>query len=33
MRDFPGCPCSGGTLDKLIQPAILAVLSEGALHG
>lgn len=27
------CPCAGGTLDKLIQPAILAVLAEGPLHG
>ena len=33
MSDFPGCPCSGGTLDKLIQPAILAVLSAGPSHG
>jgi len=27
------CPCAGITLDKLIQPAILAVLAEGPLHG
>lgn len=27
------CPCAGGTLDKLIQPAILIVLAEGPLHG
>jgi poly-beta-hydroxybutyrate-responsive repressor len=27
------CPCGGGTLDKLIQPAILIVLLEGPLHG
>jgi PadR family transcriptional regulator, regulatory protein PadR len=27
------CPCSGGTLDKLVQPAILAVLSRGPSHG
>jgi PadR family transcriptional regulator, regulatory protein PadR len=27
------CPCSGGTLDKLVQPAILAVLSKGPSHG
>ena len=37
-RDAPDdvatrCPCSGGTLDKLIQPAILAVLADGPLHG
>jgi PadR family transcriptional regulator, regulatory protein PadR len=33
MLDFPNCPCSGATLDKLIQPAILAVLSEEPSHG
>jgi PadR family transcriptional regulator, regulatory protein PadR len=33
MDDFYNCPCSGGTLDKLIQPAILAVLSEEPSHG
>ncbi len=33
MIDLPRCPCSGGTLDKLIQPAILAVLAEGPSHG
>lgn len=27
------CPCAGGTLDKLIQPAILVILKEGPLHG
>jgi DNA-binding PadR family transcriptional regulator len=27
------CPCSGTTLDRLIQPAILVVLAEGPLHG
>ena len=27
------CPCMGATLDKLFQPAILAILSEGPLHG
>jgi len=30
---FDECPCSGGTLDKLIQPAILAILARGDLHG
>jgi len=30
----PGtCACEGGTLDKLIQPAILVVLAKGPLHG
>ena len=31
--DLADCPCSGGTLDKLIQPAVLIVLAEGPLHG
>jgi DNA-binding PadR family transcriptional regulator len=33
MLDWNACPCSGGTLDRLIQPAILVVLTEGPLHG
>lgn len=33
MSAFPGCPCSGSTLDKLIQPAILAVLAKEPSHG
>ena len=33
MRDLNTCPCGGGTLDKLIQPAILAVLAQSPLHG
>lgn len=33
MSKFPDCPCVGGTLDKLIQPTILAALSHGPLHG
>lgn len=31
--DLCDCPCAGITLDKLIQPAILALLAEGPLHG
>ncbi|MDY0167217.1 MAG: helix-turn-helix transcriptional regulator [Thermoguttaceae bacterium] len=31
--DLVDCPCTGGTLDRLIQPAILLVLEEGPLHG
>jgi DNA-binding PadR family transcriptional regulator len=27
------CACEGGSLDKLIQPAILVVLAKGPLHG
>ena len=30
---FTGCPCAGATLDKLVQPAILTVLSQADLHG
>jgi len=30
---FSQCPCVGATLDKLVQPAVLAVLTEGPLHG
>jgi DNA-binding PadR family transcriptional regulator len=31
--DVMHCHCAGGTLDKLIQPAILIVLSGQPLHG
>ena len=27
------CPCRGKTLAKLVQPALLALLAEGGLHG
>jgi DNA-binding PadR family transcriptional regulator len=33
MITFSDCPCSGATLDKLVQPAILAALTEGPIHG
>jgi DNA-binding PadR family transcriptional regulator len=33
MKTFSDCPCSGATLDKLVQPAILAALTEGPIHG
>jgi DNA-binding PadR family transcriptional regulator len=33
MQDLAECPCTGGTLDRLIQPAILVILSESPLHG
>ena len=26
-------PCTGATLDKLIQPAMLAILARGPIHG
>ncbi|MFO7904116.1 MAG: PadR family transcriptional regulator [Planctomycetota bacterium] len=32
-HDWANCPCSGGTLDRLIRPAILVVLAEGPVHG
>jgi DNA-binding PadR family transcriptional regulator len=31
--ELADCPCSGRNLDKLIQPAILAILAEKAQHG
>jgi DNA-binding PadR family transcriptional regulator len=31
--DAERCPCSGITLDRLLQPAILTVLSRENLHG
>lgn len=33
MVNLTDCPCTGGTLDRLIQPAILVILAEGPLHG
>ena len=30
---FAKCPCVGATLDKLVQPAMLAILAKGPLHG
>jgi len=33
MATSSDCPCSGATLDKLVQPAILAALTEGPSHG
>ena len=33
MARFDDCPCAGGTLDKLLQPAILTALAQGDLHG
>ena len=26
-------PCTGATLDKLVQPAMLAILAQGPIHG
>lgn len=33
MLEKVACPCDGGTLDRLIQPAILVLLADGPLHG
>jgi poly-beta-hydroxybutyrate-responsive repressor len=33
LPDLNQCPCAGGTLDKLIRPAVLTVLASGELHG
>jgi DNA-binding PadR family transcriptional regulator len=33
MPAISDCPCSGGTLDKLVQPAILAALADEPIHG
>jgi len=29
----PTCPCTGATLNKLVQPAILTTLAQGPLYG
>jgi DNA-binding PadR family transcriptional regulator len=33
MKTFSDCPCCGVTLDRLVQPAILAALTKGPIHG
>jgi DNA-binding PadR family transcriptional regulator len=33
MPDKPSCPCEGQTLDRHLQPTILAILAKGSLHG
>jgi PadR family transcriptional regulator, regulatory protein PadR len=33
VADLDLCPCAGGTLDKLLQPAILTLLAKEPLHG
>jgi DNA-binding PadR family transcriptional regulator len=33
IANLAACPCSGRNLDKLIQPAVLAVLAEEPMHG
>jgi DNA-binding PadR family transcriptional regulator len=32
LSDRP-CACEGNTLDRLIQPTVMAMLAEGPLHG
>lgn len=31
--DWDECPCSGATLARLIQPAVMTLLAGGPLHG
>ena len=31
--DFDDCPCSGKSLARLLQPAVMAVLAKEPLHG
>ncbi|MBN1420781.1 MAG: helix-turn-helix transcriptional regulator [Planctomycetes bacterium] len=33
MKPRDRCPCEGQTLDRLIQPAVLATLARESLHG
>lgn len=33
LPDFRRCPCTGGTLAKLVHPAVLTILADGPLHG
>ena len=32
-EEFSECPCTGKTLAKMVQPAVLAVLAQQPLHG
>ena len=31
--EFADCPCSGKTLARLVQPAIMTVLADAPIHG
>ena len=31
--DFDDCPCSGKTMARLVQPAVMAIVAEECLHG
>ena len=33
LGSFDACPCSGGSLGRLLQPAVMTVLAGGRLHG
>jgi len=33
MKRKRSCPCEGHTLDRLLQPTVMALLVEGPLHG
>jgi PadR family transcriptional regulator PadR len=33
MVEIVSCPCSGSSLDRLVQPSILTALGGGPMHG
>jgi PadR family transcriptional regulator, regulatory protein PadR len=33
LPDLAGCACAGSNLEKFVQPAVLAVLVDGPMHG
>jgi len=33
VAEWEECPCAGRNLERFLQPAILAVLAEGPVHG
>jgi len=33
MKNIAECPCTGKTLERLIHPAILLILTDGPLYG
>ena len=33
MKSNRTCPCEGHTLDRLLPPTVMSLLSEGPLHG
>ncbi|MBI5725809.1 MAG: helix-turn-helix transcriptional regulator [Planctomycetes bacterium] len=33
LDELDACPCAGKNLDRFIQPAVLAILADGPIHG